>query len=97
MTYIVFLFIKKSIDLPKLQIINIGRCVAGEVISDLSISNLPSLHSIHIGKGSFSKLKSLTVSHNPKLKRFDLENGSKTNDYSFSNIEFLKILGSIKN
>ena len=97
MYYIVFLLIKKSIDLPKLQIINIGRCVAGEVISDLSISNLPSLHSIHIGKGSFSKLKSLTVAHNPKLKRFDLENSSKTDDYSFFNVTYLEILGSILN
>ena len=97
MYYIVFLFIKKSIDLPKLKIINIGRHVAVEVISNLTISYLPSLHSIHIGYGSFSKLESFSLSHNPKLKRFDMENGSKIADYSFSNVTYLEILGSIIN
>ena len=97
MYYIVFLLIKKSIDLPKLQIVKIGRHVAITVISNLTISNLPSLHSFHIGSNSFSKLQSFTLSHNPKLKRFDMENNNKTDDYSFFNVTYLEILGSILN
>ena len=48
--------------------------------TDFELSNLPNLESVYIGAGSFCDLKSFTLSHNPKLKIFETEDGYEEDD-----------------
>ena len=48
--------------------------------SDFELSNLINLESVYIGAGSFCDLKSFTLSHNPKLKIFETEDGYEEDD-----------------
>ena len=68
------------IDLPNLKSITIGKYCAVNMNTDFELSNLTNLESVYIGAGSFKNLKSFTLSHNPKLKIFETEDGYE--DYS---------------
>ena len=61
--------------------------------TDFELSNLTNLESVYIGAGSFFKLKSL--SHNPKLKIFETEDGYEDEnsicDCAFINVNKLEL------
>ena len=63
------------IDLPTLKSITIGKQCAVNMNTDFELSNLTNLESVYIGAGSFCDLKSFILSHNPKLKIFETEDG----------------------
>ena len=52
--------------------------------TDFELSNLTNLESVYIGAGSFKNLKSFTLSHNPKLKIFETEDGFEEVDKNIS-------------
>ena len=62
--------------------------------TDFELSNL---ESIYIGAGSLQNLKSFTLSHNPKLKIFETEDGYVKNDNvydcTFGNVKHFELSG----
>ena len=66
--------------------------------TDFELSNLPNLESVYIGAGSFYYLKSFTLSHNPKLKIFETEDGyeegDKVKECTFSNVNQFVLSGN---
>ena len=67
--------------------------------SDFELSNLPNLESVYIGAGSFCDLKSFTLSHNPKLKIFETEDGYMdeydiVKECTFSNVNQFELSGN---
>ena len=67
--------------------------------SDFELSNLINLESVYIGAGSFCDLKSFTLSHNPKLKIFETEDGYMdeydiVKECTFSNVNQFDLSGN---
>ena len=65
--------------------------------TDFELSNL---ESIYIGAGSFKNLKSFTLSHNPKLKIFETEDGyvkdDKVEECTFGNVKHFELSGNYR-
>ena len=79
------------LDLPQLSVIIFGKHFAVNMNTDFDLSNLPNLESVYIGAGSFLNLKSFTLSHNPKLSVFEIEDGYMKDDGRVCDCAFLKV------
>ena len=79
------------LDLPQLNAITFGKHFAVNMNTDFDLSNLPNLESVYIGAGSFLNLKSFTLSHNPKLSVFEIEDGYMKDDGRVCDCAFLKV------
>ena len=79
------------LDLPQLNVITFGKHFAVNMNTDFELSSLPNLESIYIGAGSFLNLKSFTLSHNPKLSVFEIEDGYMKDDGSVCHRASLKV------
>lgn len=79
------------LDLPQLNVITFGKHFAVNMNTDFELSSLPNLESVYIGAGSFLNLKSFTLSHNPKLSVFEIEDGYMKDDGRVCDCAFLKV------